>query len=170
MAPLVVLVGPPGAGKSTVGRLLARRFGVAFRETDLDVEQAAGRSIPDIFVEDGEPSFRALEQQAVDRALTEHDGVLSLGGGAILSPVTRQLLNGHRVAYLTVEIADAARRVGFNRDRPLLLKNPRAQWIALMDARRSLYEEVASVSVPTDGATAQQVVDRLVAALEVTDA
>lgn len=151
MAPLVVLVGPPGAGKSTVGRLLASRFGTTFRDTDVDVEKVAGLKVADIFFEHGEEHFRKLETVAVEQALAEHVGVLVLGGGAILDPHNRELLHGHRVIYIDVDLADATKRVGFNRDRPLLLGNPRAQLHALMEARRPLYEEVATATVVSTG-------------------
>jgi shikimate kinase len=151
VAPLVVFVGPPGAGKSSVGRALASRYNVAFRDTDSDVEMVAGMKVSDIFLELGEDHFRALERTAVETALTEHDGVLALGGGAILDAHTRELLKSHRVVYLVVDLADAAKRVGFNRDRPLVLGNPRAQLHALMEARRSLYEEVATIVVVSTG-------------------
>ncbi|MFI5101243.1 MAG: shikimate kinase [Actinomycetes bacterium] len=157
MAPLVVLVGPPGAGKTTVGRLLAASLGVAFRDTDADVEAAAGVPVPDIFVDQGEAQFRRLEAVAVTDALATHDGVLALGGGAVLDPATRAALAGLRVVFLDVGVKDAASRVGFNRDRPLLLGNPRAQWLRLMQARRGLYEEVAVATVATDGRSPQEV-------------
>jgi len=157
MAPLVVLVGPPGAGKSTVGRLLASRFGTTFRDTDLDVEKVAGLKVADIFFEHGEEHFRKLESVAVEHALAEHNGVLVLGGGAILDAHTRELLHEHRVVYIDVDLADATKRVGFNRDRPLLLGNPRAQLHALMEARRPLYEEVATATVASTGKAATAV-------------
>jgi shikimate kinase len=153
MAPLVVLVGPSGAGKSTVGRLLASRFGTTFRDTDTDVENVAGMKVADVFIDRGEDYFRELERVAVADALREHDGVLALGGGAILDPHTRELLHEHRVIYLDVDLADATKRVGFNRDRPLLLGNPRAQLHAMMEARRPLYEEVATAIVVSSGKT-----------------
>jgi shikimate kinase len=161
--PVVVLVGPPGAGKTTVGRRVADRLGVAFRDTDADVEAVTGATVSDIFVEQGEPAFRALEQTAVERALAEHDGVLAVGGGAVLDVRTRELLRGRHVVFLDVGVKDAASRVGFNRDRPLLLGNPRAQWLRLMEARRPLYEEVATVRVDTDGRTPEEVADDVVA-------
>lgn len=158
----VVLVGPPGAGKTTVGQHLADLLGVAFRDTDDDVASAAGLSVTDIFVERGEAAFRELERAAVAAALHEHDGVLALGGGAVLDPATRALLAGVPVVFLDVGISDAARRVGFNRDRPLLLGNPRAQWLRLMEHRRPLYEEVATARVPTDGRTPEEVAAHVV--------
>src|SRR5436190_5716546 len=149
MSPLVVLVGPPGAGKSTVGRLLAARRGVQFRDTDDDVEQLTGKTIADLFVDDGEEHFRALEHDAAARALVEHDGVLALGGGAVLDPQTQQLLRGHRVVFLDVGLAAAAERVGFNRTRPLLVVNPRAELQRMLTERRPVYESVAGFRLET---------------------
>lgn len=153
--PHIVLVGPPGSGKSTVGHALAERWQLSFRDTDADVEAVAGKPISEIFVEDGEPAFRALEAAAVAAALAEHDGVLSLGGGAVLDPRTQAFLADYRrgggvVVFLDVSLAHAAPRVGFNTSRPLLLGNPRAQWSALMEARRPVYEAVATLRVLTD--------------------
>ena len=165
MAPRAVIVGPPGSGKSTVARLVAERLGLASRDTDDDVEVAAGASVSDVFVERGEEGFRAMERVAVAAALAEHDGVLALGGGAVLDQGTRELLHGRTVVFLDVGIKDAASRIGFNRDRPLLLGNPRAQWLRLMEARRPVYEEVATVRVDTDGRSADEVADAVVAAL-----
>lgn len=162
MAPRVVLVGPPGAGKSTVARALATRLGCGVRDTDDDVEAAARATISDIFVLEGEERFRELERSAVRVALHEHDGVLALGGGAVLDPGTRRALAGHPVVYLAVSIAGAAPRVGFNRDRPLLLGNPRAQWLRLMDARRGFYEEVATITVDTDDRRIEEIVEEIV--------
>jgi shikimate kinase len=165
VTPVLVLVGPPGAGKSTVGRLLADRRGVAFRDTDTDVEVAAGESIAEVFVDQGEVVFRRFERLAVQQALTDHDGVLALGGGAVLDADTRADLAAHRVVFLDVGPAEAAARVGLNRDRPLLLGNPRAQLRALLEARRPFYDDVATVTVPTDGRTPDDVADAVEAAL-----
>lgn len=164
--PVAVLVGPPGSGKSTVARELARRLGVEARDTDADVEATAGRSIADIFVDDGEPAFRELERQAVEAALAGHDGVLALGGGAVLDPRTEARLAGHEVVFLDVRIGDAARRIGFNRERPLLLGNPRAQWTQLMAARRPVYERVATLRVETDGLTPAEVAEAVLTRLQ----
>ena len=159
--PRVVIVGPPGAGKSTVARLLGARLGLAVRDTDDDVERAAGETISDIFVEHGEARFRALESRAVQEAVAEHDGVLALGGGAVLDPGVAELLAGLTVVFLDVSIKAAAPRVGLNRDRPLLLGNPRAQWIRLMEARRPTYEAISSHRVDTDEKTADEVADEV---------
>lgn len=161
MAPRVVIVGPPGSGKSTAARLVAERLGLQARDTDDDVERAAGSTIGDIFVEHGEDEFRRLEQVAVAEAIRDHDGVLALGGGAVLDQRTRDLLRGLTVVFLDVGIKDAASRIGLNRDRPLLLGNPRAQWIRLMEARRPVYEDVATARVDTDGKEADQVADEV---------
>ncbi|MBT2433837.1 shikimate kinase [Streptomyces sp. ISL-22] len=169
-APVVVLVGPMGVGKSTVGQLLAERLGVGYRDTDDDIVAAQGRTIAEIFVDAGEPVFRAIEKQAVHRALAEHDGVLALGGGAILDADTRALLAGQRVLYLSMDVEEAVRRTGLNAARPLLAVNPRKQWRELMEARRHLYEEVATAVVATDGRTPEEVAQAALDALELKDA
>lgn len=157
VSPRVVLVGPMGAGKTTVGELLAHRWGVQVRDTDADIVAAQGREISEIFVDDGEATFRALERDAVARALVEHDGVLSLGGGSVLDEGTRELLAGHTVVFLRVGLSDAVKRVGLGTSRPLLMGNVRGRIKALLDERTPVYESVATHSVDTDGRTPDEV-------------
>jgi shikimate kinase len=155
--PRVVLVGPMGAGKTTVAGLLARRWGLPVRDTDEDVETSAGKAISEIFVDDGEQHFRALERAAVVRALAEHQGVLALGGGSVLDQDTRADLRGHRVVFLRVGLTDAVKRVGLGVGRPLLLGNVRSRIKGILDERLPVYQEVASATVETDGRTPQDV-------------
>lgn len=165
--PTVVLIGPPGSGKTTVGGVLAGRLSVPLHDTDQAVEAAAGRSISDLFVQDGEAAFRDLERAEVLRALREETGVVALGGGAVMQePVAGALrADGHRVVFLDVSIADASRRVGFDASRPLLVVNPRASWNRLMVARRPTYESLATMQVHTGGRTPEEIVDEIVAGL-----
>ncbi|MFH8798768.1 shikimate kinase [Streptomyces sp. NPDC017936] len=164
--PRVVLVGPTGVGKSTVGRLLAAWWGVAYRDTDDDVVAADGRSIPEIFTADGESAFRVAETCAVRSALAGHRGVLALGGGAVLDAGTRALLAAHPVVCLAMGAEEAARRAGLDRSRPLLAADPGRRWRELMEARRHLYEEVASITVHTDGRTPEEIAQEVSYALE----
>lgn len=161
----MVLVGPPGAGKSTVGRLLSDRLGVDFTDIDDLIVARAGRSISDIFITDGEPAFRDLEEAEVAHALARRNGVLALGGGAVLSGQTRARLRGRCVVFLSVGMAEGVRRTGLSTARPLLAGvNPRATFAALLDARLPLYREVAVVEVPTDGRKPAQVVEDVLTA------
>lgn len=161
MSPRVVLIGAMGAGKTTVGRLLAEAWGVAFRDTDHDVEARAGKAISEIFVDDGEAAFRALEREAVASALVEHEGVLALGGGAVLDEATQQLLIDHTVVYLEVGLADAAQRVGLGVSRPLLLGNVRGRVKQLLDERAPIYRRMATLTVNTDGRAATDIADEI---------
>lgn len=145
----MVLVGAPGSGKSTVGRALARSMGVEFRDTDSDIEAAAGRSIPDLFIDEGEAAFRERETTALRAALQTFDGVLALGGGVVLRPENRVMLVGHDVVWLQVTLADAADRVGLATARPVLLGNVRGRLMELLQERTPLYAEVATHSVST---------------------
>jgi shikimate kinase len=165
VAPRVVLVGVPGSGKTTVGTLLAERLHVTFRDTDRDIEAEQGKPIPDIFVDSGELFFRALEKDAVARALAEHEGVLALGGGAVLDAGTRALLAGQATVWLQVGAASGARRVGLDVPRPVLLGNVRGRLAALLAERGPLYTEVARLAVDTEERSPDQVADEIMDAL-----
>lgn len=167
--PVVVLVGAMGAGKTTVGRLVAEALGVEFLDTDEMIERTAGKTVSEIFVDDGEPHFRALERAAVAEALAAHEGVLALGGGAVVDPATRDLLAGHRVVFLRVGLSDAAQRVGLGVSRPLLLGNVRGRIKQLLDERAPVYESVARHVVETDGLSAAEVADRVLAVVQDDD-
>ena len=166
--PRLVLVGPPAAGKTTVGRLLADRLSVPFVDTDDLVVATAGKPVSEIFVDDGEEEFRRLEADAVVEALTR-DAVVALGGGAVLAERTRARLAGRPVVLLTATVPTSAGRVGLNRDRPLLLGNPRQQLRALLDARLPLYLEVAVAEIGTDDRTPDEVADAVLAAVTARD-
>src|SRR5262249_53825564 len=155
--PAAVLSGPPGAGKSTVGPLLAARLGVGFLETDKEVEAVAGKPVGDIFVEDGEAAFRALEREAVARAVASRGRGVALGGGAVLDPGTQRLLGGRPVVYLAAGFAAAARRVGMDTPRPLLIGNPRAKLRELLEQRLPIYEKLARITVTTDGRAPEEI-------------
>jgi shikimate kinase len=157
MPPRVVLVGPMGAGKTTVAGLLAEAWAVPVRDTDADIVAASGREISDIFVESGEDHFRELEAAAVGAALAEHDGVLALGGGAVMRAETRALLADVPVVFLRVGLSDAVKRVGLGVGRPLLLGNVRSRIKALLDERTPVYQSVASHVVETDDRTPDEV-------------
>lgn len=164
--PRVVLVGPMGAGKTTVGELLAAAWDLPLRDTDRDVEATEGRPISEIFVDHGEAHFRDLERAAVAEALASHHGVLALGGGAVLDAGTRGRLRGHRVVFLHVGLSDAVKRVGLGSARPLLLGNVRGRIKGLLDERLPVYREVATVTVDTDGRTAEEVAAEVRAQVE----
>ncbi|WAP59384.1 shikimate kinase [Streptomyces sp. S465] len=168
--PAVVLVGPMGVGKTTVGQVLAERLGTTFRDTDLDIVRTAGREIAEIFIDEGEPHFRELERQAVRAALAEHPGVLALGGGAILDEGTRALLAGLPVVFLEMGVHEAVKRTGLDSPRPLLAVNPRQRWRELMEQRRPLYAEVAQAVVSTEDRTPEDVADAVLDALELKNA
>ena len=150
MAPVAIMVGAPGAGKTTVGEALAARLGVPFADADTLIEAAAGKPIPEIFFDEGEDEFRRLEVATIAAALSTVDGVLALGGGAVLRAETRVALREHTVIYLSAEFATAIKRVGLGAGRPVLSVNPRATLKHLLDQRRPLYAEVASHTVATD--------------------
>lgn len=158
MAPRVILIGPPGAGKTTIGKALSDSMGISFADTDELIEKSENCTISEIFVDKGEDYFRSIEKSIVLDAVTNFNGVLALGGGAPLSvEVQKELaLSGVPVVYLEVSLATAAPRIGFNRDRPLLLGNPRAQWNELLEVRRPIYESIATKIVNVDQGTLEE--------------
>jgi shikimate kinase len=166
MAPRAVLIGLPGSGKSTIGRRLAKSLGVGLLDTDAAIEQTTGRTIPDIFAADGEEEFRRIEEEVIREALGSHDGVLSLGGGAIISPGVREALSGHTVIYLEISASEGVRRTGGTTVRPLLAGGDRAEkFRALMSQRVPLYRRAATLRVNTNrrnpGAVVRYIVSRL---------
>lgn len=161
--PVLILIGPPGAGKSTVGPLLAGLLGAEFLDTDTAVEEVAGKPVGDIFISDGEAAFRELERAAVARTIASHRGILALGGGAVMDPGTRQLLAGQRVVYLETGFRAAAHRTGLDAPRPLLIGNPRARMRELLEERLPVYEALAWVRVSTDDRAPQEIADEIAA-------
>lgn len=162
--PYAILIGPPGSGKSTVGKALAKKLGISFLDTDSMVERKSGRKISDIFVESGEEVFRDLEYEALTLALQDQNSVLSLGGGAPISERAQSALTGtgYPIVFLDVSLSVAAPRVGFNRDRPLLLGNPRAQWQSLYELRRPIYEKLATTVIKVDSKNIEEIVNTIV--------
>lgn len=167
----IVLIGPPGAGKSSVGKALAKELSLNFIDSDSEIEKISHKKISEIFIEDGEPAFRLLEVEVVRKVLADFDGVISLGGGAPINKEIQEVLEdaNYPVVFIDVSIAQAATRIGFNKDRPLLLVNPRQQWISLMNDRRPIYEKLASQTISSDNKkpheVAKQISDKLKATL-----
>jgi shikimate kinase len=173
--PVLVLVGPPASGKTTIGTAVSHALGAPFRDTDRDVELETGTTVAEIFIDAGEPRFRELEERAVACALAEHEGVLALGGGAVTTAASRHLLvdyasQGGVVIWLDVDLASAAKRVGLSRDRPLLSVNPRAMLRTMLEARGPLYAEVATHTVVTGGRAPEDVVAEVLDVLRVAGA
>ena len=165
--PRLILIGPPGCGKSTVGAALAQKLTIDFIDTDVAIESSYGHKISDIFVDKGEEFFRDLEFKVLCQSLMEKDCVLSLGGGAPIAQRAQEILKTAQapIFFLDVSLAVAAPRVGFNRDRPLLLGNPRAQWQSLAETRRPIYESLASFVIKVDAMSVEEVVDAIVSKL-----
>ena len=167
----IVLIGPPGAGKSSIGKALAKELNLNFIDSDSEIEKISHKKISEIFIEDGEPAFRLLEVDVVRKVLSDFDGVISLGGGAPINKEIQEVLEDadYPVVFIDVSIAQAATRIGFNKDRPLLLVNPRQQWISLMNDRRPIYEKLASQTISSDNQkphdVAKQISDKLKATL-----
>jgi shikimate kinase len=166
----IVLIGPPGSGKSTVGRSIARRLNRKFIDTDSVIEEKSKRKISDIFVDEGEEFFRKLELDVLEETLLVPDSIISLGGGAPIKQEAQDLIVGSNVyvVFLDISLAAAAPRVGFNRDRPLLLGNPRAQWQSLNEIRRPIYEKLATMSIKVDDMSVDQIVGVIIPAYEQT--
>jgi shikimate kinase len=167
----IVLIGPPGAGKSSIGKALAKELNLNFIDSDSEIEKISHKKISEIFIEDGEPAFRLLEVDVVRKVLSDFDGVISLGGGAPINKEIQEVIQdaNYPVVFIDVSIAQAATRIGFNKDRPLLLVSPRQQWISLMNDRRPIYEKLASQTISSDNQkpheVAKQISDKLKATL-----
>ena len=166
MAPRAIIIGAPGAGKTSVGRRVAERLGVAFHDSDAAIEKRAGKPVSDIFLSDGEAEFRRLEREVIAESLKDVDGVLSVGGGAVLDPDTREVFSHHTVVWLEVDLATATQRVGMNSARPLLMGNVRGTMITMLNERTPLYEEVATITVDTSGRSLKAVVSDVVEELK----
>ena len=163
----IVLIGPPGSGKSSVGKALSRKLSRPWIDTDTEVESRAGKKISEIFLEDGEATFRALERDVVDQVMGSEAAIVSLGGGSVLNEVSqKRITTAKEVVFLDVSISNAAPRVGFNKDRPLLAINPRQQWLQLMEKRRPIYESLATITVSTDNKKPDQVADEIIEAIK----
>lgn len=159
---VLVLVGAPGSGKTTVGTAVAQQLGLEFTDTDNLIVERAGKTIQDIFIEDGEQAFRDLEVEVVGQALTERAGVLSLGGGAVLRPETQAALEGRHVVWLDVTADVASTRAGLGAPRPVLLGNVRGQMAKLLEERRPVYESVATVTIDASGDNIEDTIKQVV--------
>ena len=171
MTKKIVLIGPPGAGKTSIGKALSKELGLAFIDSDAEIERISGKTISEIFVDQGEAVFRKIEVETVTRILAEFEGVVALGGGAPINPeIQKVLLNSeYPVIFIDVSISQAANRIGFNKDRPLLMINPRQQWLHLMSERRPIYEKLATITVSSDNSkpaeVAKTITDKIVSKL-----
>ena len=171
MTKKIVLIGPPGAGKTSIGKALSKELGLAFIDSDAEIERISGKTISEIFVDQGEAVFRKTEVETVTRILAEFEGVVALGGGAPINPeIQKVLLNSeYPVIFIDVSISQAANRIGFNKDRPLLMINPRQQWLHLMSERRPIYEKLATITVSSDNSkpaeVAKAITDKIVSKL-----
>lgn len=171
MTKKIVLIGPPGAGKTSIGKALSKELELAFIDSDAEIERISGKTISEIFVDQGEAVFRKTEVETVTRILAEFEGVVALGGGAPINPeIQKVLLNSeYPVIFIDVSISQAANRIGFNKDRPLLMINPRQQWLHLMSERRPIYEKLATITVSSDNSkpaeVAKTIIDKIVSKL-----
>jgi shikimate kinase len=168
MAPRVILIGPMGSGKTTIGSLLAEKLGLAFRDTDHLIEEREEKPVSQIFLDQGEDVFRAIEKRVLRDELLTDGTVLSLGGGAPISIDAQSALRAisSYIIFLDISLSTVVPRIGFNRDRPLLLNNPRGQWQTLMEARRPIYEALADVTINVDDKSEEEIVTIALSSLE----
>ena len=168
MAPRVILIGPMGSGKTTIGSLLAEKLGLSFRDTDHLIEEQEGKTVSQIFLDQGEDAFRAIEKRVLREELLTDGTVLSLGGGAPISIDAQSALRAiaSHIIFLDISLSTVAPRIGFNRDRPLLLNNPRGQWQTLMEARRPIYEAIADATINVDDKSEEEIVSIALSSLE----
>lgn len=168
MAPRVILIGPMGSGKTTIGSLLAEKLGLNFRDTDHLIEEQEGKTVSQIFLDQGEDAFRAIEKRVLREELLTDGTVLSLGGGAPISIDAQSALRAiaSHIIFLDISLSTVAPRIGFNRDRPLLLNNPRGQWQTLMEARRPIYEAIADATINVDDKSEEEIVTIALSSLE----
>ena len=168
MAPRVILIGPMGSGKTTIGSLLAQRLGLSFRDTDHLIEEQEGKTVSQIFLDQGEDAFRVIEKRVLREELLTDGTVLSLGGGAPISIDAQSALRAiaSHIIFLDISLSTVAPRIGFNRDRPLLLNNPRGQWQTLMEARRPIYEAIADATINVDDKSEEEIVTIALSSLE----
>ena len=168
MAPRVILIGPMGSGKTTIGSLLAEKLGLAFRDTDHLIEEREEKPVSQIFLDQGEDAFRAIEKRVLRDELLTDGTVLSLGGGAPISIDAQSALRAisSYIIFLDISLSTVVPRIGFNRDRPLLLNNPRGQWQSLMEVRRPIYEALADVTINVDDKSEEEIVTIALSSLE----
>jgi shikimate kinase len=167
MAPRAIFIGPMGSGKSTIGKGVATALEIPFRDTDSIIEDLEGMPVSQIFIDKGEDYFRAIEKRVLRDELLSDGSVLALGGGAPISVDAQSALkvSAAPVIYLDISLASVAPRIGFNRDRPLLLHNPRGQWQTLMEARRPIYESIANFIIDVNGKSQREIVDQVLEVL-----
>jgi shikimate kinase len=167
MAPRLVLIGPMGAGKTTVGREIAKELNCDFADTDELIEADQGKSVSEIFVEDGEPHFRLVEESVVIDALIEQSGILSLGGGAVMNDEVQKSLKSSsaKKIFLDISLAAVSPRVGFDNARPLLMVNPRQKWSELMNHRRPTYESLADLSIDVSDKSVSEICSEIIGSL-----
>jgi shikimate kinase len=168
MAPKVILIGPMGSGKTTIGSLLAEKLGLNFRDTDHLIEEQEEKTVSQIFLDQGEDAFRVIEKRVLREELLTDGTVLSLGGGAPISIDAQSALRAisSHIIFLDISLSTVAPRIGFNRDRPLLLNNPRGQWQTLMEARRPIYEAIADATINVDDKSEEEIVTIALSSLE----